>query len=74
MSVIIAKSIELYFRQGFQASAERPIEIARRTGIIGSLKGGPTNLSADYKKYISDGLHEKYQRSSKKNPRDQKTS
>ena len=60
MSDIIMRSIELYYRQGMSPSNETPYEIAKRTGIIGHLSGGPRDLSSRYKEYLGTGLSSKY--------------
>ena len=60
MSDIIIKSIDLYYRQGAIPSNETPYEVAKRSGVIGVLKGGPSDLSARYKEYLASGLVEKH--------------
>ena len=60
MSEIIMQSIELYYRQGAAETDEIPYEIAKRVGLIGSLSGGPKDLSTRYKQYLSEGLLAKY--------------
>ena len=60
MSDVIMKSIELYYQQGPAYSNETPYEIAKRNGLIGHLKGGPTDLSSRYKEYVGAAISSKY--------------
>lgn len=60
LSQIIMDAIELYYRQGAAPSGESPYEIAKRSGVIGCLRGGPADLSARYKEILAESLSTKH--------------
>lgn len=56
LSQVVMDAIELYYRQGAAPSGESPYDIAKRSGIIGCMQGGPADLSVRYKEYLAESL------------------
>ena len=60
MSQVLMDAIEFYYRQGAIPAGENPYEIAKKSGIIGCMRGGPRDLSVRYKKYLAESLSRKH--------------
>jgi hypothetical protein len=58
-SDIMKAAINLYYEKLHQESPVKPLQLLRESGLIGCAEGD-SDLSVNYKQYLTESLNEKY--------------
>ncbi|MBD2278648.1 CopG family transcriptional regulator [Anabaena cylindrica UHCC 0172] len=58
-SDIMKVAIDLYYEKLHQESPVKPLQLLRESGLIGCAEGD-SDLSVNYKQYLTESLNEKY--------------
>ncbi|MFM6128117.1 MAG: hypothetical protein ACKPBV_05130 [Sphaerospermopsis kisseleviana] len=57
--IIMKVAIDLYYEKLHQESPVKPLQLLRESGLIGCAEGD-SDLSVNYKQYLTESLNEKY--------------
>jgi hypothetical protein len=58
-SEIMKAAIDLYYERLRQETTVKPLQLLQQAGLIGCAEG-ETDLSVNYKQYLTESLNEKY--------------